>query len=468
MSDVLNFPGSSAYENDELDSQTSTGVHFQGTYTLVTLRVKLKNNSVIEFGSVFTEVEVFEDVYKYSIEGRIRVVDYVGGQEKFLLTGGEQLTIIATKPNGMNDILVGRSDLIITKISQVNFSQTNSRQYDLFFTSKATVNSMKKKVFKSFGKDRNLSSVVKKLFKEMDSDENNLSIIESNIALNAPFVSKGFRPLEAINHLAKRAGVNKDFYLFFERFAKNPGENFTHVFIGLNNLKKFWKNNDSIPKIIYEPNVGAINYINAVESEKLVHTYYLRAEPNFDHMVNIKTGFYDSRVRTLDLISRTYTDTKINYINENDMTPNDIYSNKMIDSKNIFTTFDETTIERLIISPTNDSVAKKSDWVKYDTLGSVLNSGIRITVQISGGSNKIGIGSLVELSVPSAVSRTLNLENPIIHEDQIYSGKYMVTAVKHVFTPKTYNKTLELSRGSMRFNLDDLINKYLVEDSQTG
>jgi len=70
--------------------------------------------------------------------------------------------------------------------------------------------------------------------------------------------------------------------------------------------------------------------------------------------------------------------------------------------------------------------------------------------------------------VPSAVSKTINLENPVPHEDQIYSGKYMVTAVKHVFTPKTYNKTLELSRGSMRFNLDDLINQFLVEDSQTG
>jgi hypothetical protein len=468
MSDIVNLPNSESYENDELDTQLSTGVHFQGTYSLVTLRVKLKNNSVIEFGSVFNEVEIFEDVFKYSIEGRIRVTDYVGGQEKFLLTGGEQLTIIATKPNGINEILVGRSDLIITKISQVEFNQNNARQYDLFFTSKATVNSMKKKIFKSFGTDRNLSSVIKKLFGEIDSDVQNLSIIDSNIALNAPFVSKGFRPLDAINHLAKRAGVNKDFYLFFERFAKNPGENFTHVFVGLNNLKKFWGNSASIPKIIYEPNVGTINYINAVESEKIVHSYFLRVEPNFDHMINVKTGFYNSRVRTLDLVSRTYTDTKVNYLTDNEMSPNDIYSNKMIDSKNIFTTFDETTIERLITKPTNDPISRKSEWVKYDTLGSVINSGVRVTVQISGGSNKIGIGSLVELSVPSAVSKTLNLESPTVHEDQIYSGKYMVTAVKHVFTPKTYNKTLELSRGSMRFNLDDLINKYLVEDSQTG
>jgi hypothetical protein len=462
---ILNLPAQDSFEEESPREQIRTETHFQGTYTLVTLRIKLKNNSIIELGDVFTQMEIFEDVFKYSIEGRIRIKDFVGGQEKFMITGGEELSMVIMKPNGMNEILISRSDLIVTKLSEISFTQGNFREYDLYFTTKSTINSMKKKLFKGFGRDRSLESVVKKLFGEMDKDKSHLSIYGANIKLDFPFVSNGMRPLEAINFLAKRACINKDFFLFFERFAYNPAEKITHYFIGFNELKRFWERNQSIPKIIYEPNVDKIGYIHELENEELLHTYFLRVEPNFDHMTNIKSGIYNSRIRTLDLISRNYNDTKINYIEENNLIINDVYNNKIINSKNIFVDFDETTIERLIVKPTNDSISNKAEWIKNDTLGSLINTGIRLTVQISGSSNKIGIGSLVELSVPSDVSKTLNLENPVPHEDQIYSGKYMVTAVKYEFTQKSFNKTLELSRGSFKFNIDNLINKYLVEDT---
>ena len=102
----------------------------------------------------------------------------------------------------------------------------------------------------------------------------------------------------------------------------------------------------------------------------------------------------------------------------------------------------------------------KNEWLKYDTYGSVLNSGIRVVVQVSGATNKIGVGSLVELNIPSQTSKTIRYENPVPHDDQVYSGKYMVTATRHFLTPKTYNKTLELSRGSLRFDIDTLVERF--------
>jgi len=459
---MLNFPTTQGYDNQDFTNQSSTVEHFQGTYTLDVLRIKLKNGQVVELGTVFTEFEVFEDVFKYSIEGRVRIKDFVGGIEKFLITGGEEITIRLLKPNGNNEVIVSRDDLIVTRISQIVVNQGNSKTYDLFFNSRATVNSMKKKVFKSYGRDRNMQSVVKKLFSEMDAKIENLSIIENNIALNNPFDSTGMRPLEAINFLAKRACVSGDYCLFFERFASNPTEKFTHMFVGFNTLKDFWSKNNSIPQIKYEPNVSKVGYINFSENESIVFTSYIRFEPNFDHMSNTKAGFYNSRIRALDLISQSYNDTEINYKKEPEENLNTIYRNKFIDENNIFNSYDETTIERLIVSPKNDTILRKEEWLKYDTYGAVINTEMRATVEISGGSNKIGAGSLVDLSIPSAASKTLRLESPVAHEDQVYSGKYMVTAVKHFITPKTYNKTLELSRGSLRFDIDKQVEKFEV------
>jgi hypothetical protein len=114
----------------------------------------------------------------------------------------------------------------------------------------------------------------------------------------------------------------------------------------------------------------------------------------------------------------------------------------------------------LIAKPRHDSIPNKNQWLKYDTYGSVLNSGIRVVVQVSGATNKIGAGNLIELSIPSQASKTLRYESPVPHEDQVYSGKYMVTAVRHFITPKTYNKTLELSRGSLRFDIDTLVERF--------
>jgi hypothetical protein len=459
---ILNFPTTQGFENQDFTNQSSTVEHFQGTYTLDVLRIKLKNGQIVELGTVFTEFEVFEDVFKYSIEGRVRIRDFVGGIEKFLITGGEEITIRLLKPNGNNEVIASREDLIVTRISQIVVNQGNSKTYDLFFNSRATVNSMKKKVFKSYGKDRNMQSVIKKLFSEMDTRTENLSIIENNIALNNPFDSTGMRPLEAINFLAKRACVSGDYCLFFERFASNPTEKFTHMFVGFNTLKDFWSKNNSIPQIKYEPNVSKVGYINFSENESIVFTSYIRFEPNFDHMSNTKAGFYNSRIRALDLISQSYNDTEINYKKEPEENLNTIYKNKFIDENNIFNSYDETTIERLIVSPKNDTILRKEEWLKYDTYGAVINTEMRATVEISGGSNKIGAGSLVELSIPSAASKTLRLESPVAHEDQVYSGKYMVTAVKHFITPKTYNKTLELSRGSLRFDIDKQVEKFEV------
>ena len=112
------------------------------------------------------------------------------------------------------------------------------------------------------------------------------------------------------------------------------------------------------------------------------------------------------------------------------------------------------------MKPTNDTISNKNEWLKFDTYGSVLNSGIRVVVQVSGATNKIGVGNIVELSIPSSASKTVRFESPLPHEDQVYSGNYMVTATRHFLTPKTYNKTLELSRGSLRFDIDTLVERF--------
>lgn len=465
---ILNFPSNLPTFNGEVynepQPQTATGQHIAGSYTLRTLNLTIKNGTAIELAGVFVQMEIFEDAFKYAIEGKVRIRDYVGGIEKFVITGGEKLSIVLLKPNGNNEIIVARDDLIITKVSQVAFQQNNFLVYDLHFASNAAVQSMKKKIFKGFGLDKSLTSVVKKLYSEI-STESNLNIFSDTITLDNSYVCTGQRPLEAINQLAKRACAGKDFFLFFERFGKNPGEPFTHVFIQWNKMKEFWFSTN-IPQITYNPNVSQTNYSNSNENEGNINSHFVRIEPNFDHMANVKVGFYNSRIRSLNLLKRTYTDTKIDYKNESEQELETLYDNKFIESSNIFNTFDTIpTIERLIVEPTNDSVRNKAAWLKYDTYGAVLNTAIRLTCQVYGGGNKLSVGNLIELKLPSHANVSTN--SSVRHDNQVYSGKYMITAIKHTITPKVYVKTLELGRGSLRFDIDTIIRNYPTNNSET-
>jgi hypothetical protein len=78
----------------------------------------------------------------------------------------------------------------------------------------------------------------------------------------------------------------------------------------------------------------------------------------------------------------------------------------------------------------------------------------KISVDIQGGTNTIGIGNVVNFAVPSQISVMLNPQSAFPELDPIYSGRYLVTTVLHVMSSSQYVKTLHLSRGSSPFNFD--------------
>ena len=170
----------------------------------------------------------------------------------------------------------------------------------------------------------------------------------------------------------------------------------------------------------------------------------------------MQTGFYNSNIRQLDPYSRKYTDSIISY---KDMAlDSDFYNNRILETNNEFLKYNngypEYPGERLIVKPKNDIVLDKANWIKFDTYGGLLNSGLRVLVDIPGSDNRISVGYAVELALPSKVAKAQNLESGYVNEDEFYSGKYLVTAVRHMFTKNSYVKKVELSRGSLKINLD--------------
>ena len=417
--------------------------HIAGTYVIDTLSVILRDGQQISLSEVMTGLNIYEDIFNPSISGSVEILDYVGGLEKFQFTGGEYLKIKLFKPNA-EDVIIDRSDLIIHTITKGEVSANNAIRYGLQFTSESAIRSQKKRVYKSWGGQRRISEIVKDLCSEMDTTVN---ISNSLPRLDKTFVSPGYTPIQAINFLAKRACAAGDYFLFFERVSTGK------VFAGMSNLRSLSpKLSDGdgfdIYNIVYFP---SITYNEAAGAETTVRAESVEPQTNFNHMTNMGNGFYKSKLTNVNIARRSVETYQFDYQNG----INDFYVNNFVNSNSIFGNFSskERPGERIYTPAINDPMTDKTQWIKYDMHGSLSMSGIRVNVAIDGGTNEIGAGDIVNLSLPSDFAKTIDPNSPEFVENNMYSGKYFVTACKHFLTNEIYTKHLELSRSSVRESL---------------
>lgn len=437
----------------QLEPETSTPTHIKDTYILQALNITIKNGTTIALGNSFSSIEIYEDIFSPSITGKVTVYDFVGGIEKFMFTGGETISFRVVKPGDSNEILISRNDLIVYEVGKIKYDNENAVNYELSFTSKSAISSQKKRLYRSFGTDKGLKSVFSKIYSDINELSNlNVNTIDPEIKMENSFVSPGYTPLEAMSQLARRSCALGDYFVFYEKLGGKSLSDFKHVFISLGSLKQFWNDSERLQRLVYQPTQ---DYINR-QTNTFIQIKSFLIENNYQHLERMQVGFYNSNIRQLDLHSRKFTNTKISY-KEMEL-DTDFYKNRILETANEFLKYDDTYPEipgeRLIVAPKNDIVSNKANWIKFDTYGGLLNSGLRVLVDIPGADNRISVGYAVELALPSKVAKTNNLEQSIMVEDEFYSGKYLVTAVRHIFTKDTYIKKLELSRGSLKINLD--------------
>jgi hypothetical protein len=424
-----------------------------GTVEVKTITILMNNGEVIDIKGYYRDVYVEENIHSSSIQGKITIVDTEGGLEKFAIHGGEVLRLKICRPDS-NDIIIWREDLVIHKITKHDVEPTNfMSMYDLVFTSRSYVNSSKKNLFKSY-KGLPLAEAVYSIYKEMS--QNDIIMENPNITLAEPFISTGVPPHKAIDYLAQRSCSKDKYFVFFERFIPiygtfADGKSFTttHYF---GSIEKLIKDAEIFePKtIFFVPKVDA-NF----EGRAIRGINYKRLE-NHNHLAGMAYGFYNSTISSINPIKQNYNFQKISYANNEDET-NDFYSNKLLNSTNIFNIYNdiqnETPGRKLIFSKLNDTVGRET-WLRNHIYGALSKSMFKISIDVQGGTNGIGIGHVVNFVTPSQVSMMLNPQAAVPEVDPIYSGKYLVTSVFHTITSTQYTKTLHLARGSTPFNYD--------------
>lgn len=427
------------------------------------LKLITNNGLELDILSVYDGIIIKEGLYNTFVSGIIKINDSVGGLEKFALRGGERLTMKICKP-GTDEVIIWRQDLIVTKISAAAFDVINNRtSYMLSFSPRSQINSVRKNVYKSYN-NLPISNIVLNLYKNITP--NKLFIEDPGVTLTSPFQCGGKMPHEVIFEMAKRACSKKRFFVFFERFIPVYGtdqstqESFasSHYF-------------GSIEKLIEDSEISGIKTIRFVQNKEgsvepnFIRAFSMMRDESFTHLNATRRGFYKTEFSSIDLIKRKSKNTNVGYLENFGKT---IYNNKLVDEDNIFGAFNksigETPGKKVFVSSMNESV-NRENWLPHEFIRRIATTYFRIQIKVSGGTNNIDLGHVVNFLTPSSSQKNLEVQNPYLRFDPVHSGKYVVTGVTHTIREGQYLKILELSRESTPYNYRDIENIDLINES---
>lgn len=415
--------------------------------TLESCKITNSKGETYEFRFALLEFNYFEDIYSNFITGNILVNDSAGFLDTWGFNGNEYLTLSFSKPNFDDKI---EKTFRVFKVSDRILAKDQNENYRLNFCSEEAVLSEQYRISKSY-KNTKVSDIVKDILKNellvglnKFKEEN----IEETRGLR-DLIMPNKKPLETLNWLttqsiSNESGTIGSSFLFFENFDGFNFKSLQSLFTG-----------EVYASYNYEPkNIGQevdADFRNVISYDVV---------SNFDVLKSINTGSYANRLITIDPIRQSYKVIDFDYddyfpsakkLNENKLMSD--AKNRKKDSLN------KTPNCVLRLTTTNTGQSTFSPYVK-SRQPNIKDVNIEYIVP-----NRIAQISQLNtnkynLTVPGdpflTVGKVITFNLPSVRTDEngrvldtIYSGKYLITALKHhIDVENRFYTVIEISKES--------------------
>jgi hypothetical protein len=401
---------------------------------------------------LMVELSYYEDLYSFAISGYLTLKDSQGFIESLQLTGNEFIEVnfgkIKDAPNSTDQTF--RIYKVGPRTASTNIS---TEYYTLYFCSEELMLSEQIKISKSY--NMQISKIVGHIvtdYLKINNKNKDVNIEATTGIYN--FVIPRYKPFEAISWISTYArpnitGTIGADMLFFET---KDGFNFR-----------------SIQSMMKEPVYATYKYqqtnlSNDIQSfqEKVISVLNYEFVKTYDMLHDINSGTYANRLISIDPIARKSTITDFDYskyvsnpkINSLDG------SGVLSTSKNrLGVTQNQAYNSKLKVATSNANQGQ----VQYinQIPGSVAQD-IAIENYVPLRTAQISLANyiVVKIVIPGdsviTVVRTINFNLPSLKPsnkgkelDAFYSGKYLVTAVRHIIKSEgVYQTVLEIAKDS--------------------
>ena len=415
-------------------------------------------------------INIFEDIFKNGISGSIIFADTNNMIENLPIVGQEIFAFRAVTPGLEAEAIdFTENPFIIYKVERSEDVSVSANIVELLFVSPESITNYRRRISKSYT-DTIDNIVDDVLTNELLINTNKNIEIEPTVG-NRKIIAPNSNPFKFIEKLSREA-ISKNYggsphFLFFENkngFHFKPLQTLYEQ-----DIKQTYNLSDKRD----DPSKQDL----ADEYKRMVQ---FSISANKDLLGNTSTGMLGSRLITHDIYNKNYESFDYGYFdNFNDFDriesgSKPIYSESVVNNLN--ENLGDFHDSRIFVHPTS-TTTDYLDAQYYDENGNPqftsnkshtwlqdrknrmveYNNGITATMTAHG-LTSLTVGDIVDLSIPSL---------PTDDEDAYYSGKYLVTQLRHNFAvpEKTHLSHMVVRRDAISFSLPGTPKPYALSDA---
>lgn len=384
----------------------------------------------LDISQLSTDIRLYEDIFSNFCTASIVVVDTRGILFSKPIFGEEQVKIKLTNLTGTIE-----KDLVVFKISDVSTPKQNVWQYTLHLCSKELIINVATKVAKAFSNQKASDAVRSLLTSQYPYGlgySGPMTIEES--AYSDSFISTYWTPFEAINWLCGRSVT-----------AANPD---AANFVFYETLKSGFKFVSLETLIAASPVVEITTYREGLNSRQIrqnnAREFQISKHNNL--LSNIENGLYAGTLVTHDVATKEIKVYEYQYrsdfphVKSLEAAPF-IRGNSVLDGMSLSTRSQFETHTGIFDGSTETGFKPDKFLLQRKSQLTAINA-MRLSVQL-GGNLGFEVGQTVSLVLMTPTGAEQTEKNPW------YSGKYLITALKHVFINGEIHTILELGRDSL-------------------
>jgi hypothetical protein len=426
----------------------SPGVYYPQDYSVKTLNFLDSSGRKIDIKKIMIDMSYYEDIYTFAVSGYITVIDAQGFIELLQLTGSEFIEINFGKiKDAPNETI--RKFRVYKLGNRKPSGNNNSEPYTLYFCSEELMLSEQTKISKSYSGQK-ISDIVRDiLVDKLKIKSTNIQTIEETTGMY-DFVIPKMKPFEAISWVStyarpKKSGDTADM-LFFE--TKN-GFNFR-------SLQSMYK--DAI-YTTYRYETKNISSQNQSIQDKTTQVLEYEFNKVYDMMHDISSGTFANRLVSIDPMTRSFNVTDFNYNKNKSDKLNS--SGVLNDSQNRLGNTVTQSPEGVLKLAVGNSGQSNVPYIKEKEGGFAKDISIETFIPTRTAAISLANYTSIKMSIPGdpgiTAGRTINFDlyslKPSSNQkvlDKFYSGKYLVTAVRHIIQPTKYQTILEIAKDSSK------------------
>lgn len=428
---------------------------FPGQVDFQTLKLISSNGVVVDLNDYLVEFNLYEDIFKNFLHGQIMINDSNNILTRLPIIGDEILIVRFGTPT--LEAYIQKYFHVYSVTDQKTVGDNNTQTYILHFCSAEAILDANLVVYDPFS--GNVSEVAKKIFEtylftekyikytenSIEVDENKKSAFNFTETQNKiKFISPGWNPSKCLNWLCTKAipreGKACDF-LFWE-------SNVGFFFASIEDLIiEADKENKMAGEYFYVP-PGTRETSDVYEKMFMAESFDVVSFA--DNLENFTNGYFSNKLITYDPLTKSYASVEYDYPNNYDkfrhtegdasvpMFPREIFRNPGAYAK-IYPTNSK------LFSGVRDNYPEKMKDIfgnRTSKINELNNFKINITVH---GRTDLYAGAMIKFNYPETLAHNTSAETGL---DPLYSGNYIVSAIRHKINYRTHVMVMELIKTS--------------------